>query len=78
MSSPPSSEGSVEENLDLRTMSLGEVDPIKLLEKDVVIHDSDDDNYDSRGSSFDMNMKKQIHADLKLETGPENPTEHAT
>ncbi|XVF43027.1 hypothetical protein PTKIN_Ptkin02bG0007500 [Pterospermum kingtungense] len=82
MSSPSSSEGSVEGNLDLRTMSLDEVDPIKLLEKDVVIHDSDDDNYDSRGSSFDMNMRKQIppslHAGLKLETGPENPTEHAT
>ncbi|XP_022727000.1 uncharacterized protein LOC111282949 [Durio zibethinus] len=54
MSSPSSSEGSAEGNVDLRTMSLDEVDLIKLLDKEVVIPDGDDDNYDSHGSSFDM------------------------
>ncbi|XWS23260.1 hypothetical protein CRYUN_Cryun29cG0106000 [Craigia yunnanensis] len=44
MYSPSSSEGSVEGNLNLRTMSLDEVDPVKLLEKEVVIHESDDEN----------------------------------
>lgn len=103
VSSPYLSEGSAEGNLDLRTMSLDEVDPMKLLEKEVVIPDSDDDNYDPHGSSFDMNSRKlkdevldtektgpafqyssnkqipsSLHAGLKVETGPENPTEHAT
>ncbi|KAL4361770.1 hypothetical protein GQ457_04G011490 [Hibiscus cannabinus] len=54
LSSKESSEG----NLDMRTMSLDEVDPIKLLEKDVVIHESEDDNHDFSGSSFDMNTRK--------------------
>ncbi|XP_022734235.1 uncharacterized protein LOC111287830 [Durio zibethinus] len=108
-SSPSSSEGSTEGNLDLRTISLDEVDPVKLLEKEVVIHESDDENYDSPGWSFDMktrklkdnvldtdkddegsektgmmfqpSLNKQIpsglQAGLKVETGPENPTEHA-
>ncbi|XP_022776978.1 uncharacterized protein LOC111318393 [Durio zibethinus] len=58
ISSPSSSEGSTEGNLDRRTMSLDEVDPIKLLEKEVVIPESDDDNYDSPGLSFDMNTRK--------------------
>ena len=44
ISSPSSSEGSAEGNLNLRTMSLDEVDPVKLLEKEVVIHESDDEN----------------------------------
>ncbi|XWS64324.1 hypothetical protein CRYUN_Cryun06bG0176600 [Craigia yunnanensis] len=110
MSSPSSSGGSAEGNLDLRTMSLDEVNLIKLLEKDVVIHESDDDNYDSYDSSFNVNSRKlkdkavdtdkddehsektglmfqysfdkqipsSLHAGLKVETRPENPTEHAT
>ncbi|KAK9045397.1 hypothetical protein V6N11_059278 [Hibiscus sabdariffa] len=102
--SSPSSKESSEGNLDMRTMSLHEVDPIKLLEKDVVIHESEDDNHDFYDSSFDMNTRKlkgkddehlentelmfqnssdkQVHASLragqKLETGPENPSEHVT
>ncbi|KAK6242824.1 Vacuolar protein sorting-associated protein Ist1 - like 3 [Theobroma cacao] len=56
--SSPSSEGSAEGTLDLRTMSLDEVDPIKLLEKEVVIHESDDETYDSYDLSFDMNTRK--------------------
>ncbi|GMJ13469.1 IST1-LIKE 6 [Hibiscus trionum] len=51
ISSPSSSKESLEANLDMRTMSMDEVDPIKLLEKDVVIYESDDDNYDSYGSN---------------------------
>ncbi|KAG4165027.1 hypothetical protein ERO13_A13G053800v2 [Gossypium hirsutum] len=56
--SSPSSEGSAEGIIDLRTMSFDEVDPLKLLEKEVVIYESDDDKYDSRGSSFDLNARK--------------------
>ncbi|KHG23590.1 IST1-like protein [Gossypium arboreum] len=56
--SSPSSEGSAEGIIDLRTMSFNEVDPLKLLEKEVVIYESDDDKYDSRGSSFDLNARK--------------------
>ncbi|XVE91404.1 hypothetical protein REPUB_Repub01dG0006800 [Reevesia pubescens] len=106
--SSSSSEGSAEVNLDLRTMSLEEVDPLKLLEKDVVIHESDDDNYESHGSNFDTNTGKlkdkvldtdkddeyseknelmfqhssgkqipsSFRAGLKVESGPENPTEN--
>lgn len=53
--SPSSSKDSSQGNLDIRTMSLDEVYPIKLLEKEVVIHESDDENYDSHDSSFHMN-----------------------
>ncbi|XVE85949.1 hypothetical protein DITRI_Ditri17bG0133000 [Diplodiscus trichospermus] len=81
MSSSSSSEGSEGGNLDLRTMSLDAVDPLKLLEKDVVIHESDDENYDSHGQMFQNPSNKQIpssiQAGLKVETEPENPTEHA-
>ncbi|OMO90241.1 hypothetical protein CCACVL1_07440 [Corchorus capsularis] len=85
MSNSSSSEGSEEGNLDLRTMSFDEVDPVKLLEKEVVIHDSDDDNYDERsaetGPMFQHSSNKQIpsslRAGLKVEAGPENPTENA-
>ncbi|KAG8473310.1 hypothetical protein CXB51_035405 [Gossypium anomalum] len=56
--SSPSSEGSAEGIIDLRTMSFNEVDPLKLLEKEVIIYESDDDIYDSRGSSFDLNARK--------------------
>ncbi|GMI75373.1 IST1-LIKE 6 [Hibiscus trionum] len=104
--SSPSSNESSEGNLGIRTMSLDEVDPIKLLEKEVVIHESDDDNHDFYGSSFDTNTRKlkgkdnehsentglmfqnssdkqvpttaSLRAGLKLETGPENPSEHAS
>ncbi|KAB2090178.1 hypothetical protein ES319_A03G107300v1 [Gossypium barbadense] len=55
ISSPSSSKDSSQGNLDIRTMSLDEVDPIKLLEKEVAIHESDDENYDSHDSSFHMN-----------------------
>ncbi|KAE8729971.1 hypothetical protein F3Y22_tig00003041pilonHSYRG00383 [Hibiscus syriacus] len=100
--SSPSSKESSEGNLDMRTMSLDEVDPIKLLEKDVIIHESDEDNHDFYDPSFDMNTRElkgkdnensentglmsqnsfnnhvptTLHADLKLETGPENSSEH--
>ncbi|XVF03419.1 hypothetical protein REPUB_Repub04eG0259700 [Reevesia pubescens] len=91
ISSPTSSEDSKEGNLDLRTMSLDEVDLLKLLEKEVVIYDSDDDNYNSHGSSFNMNTRKlkdkdssdkhipsSLRTGLKVETGTENPTEHVS
>ncbi|XP_039065375.1 uncharacterized protein LOC120210752 [Hibiscus syriacus] len=101
--SSPSSKESSEGNLDMRTMSLDEVDPIKLLEKEVVIHYSDDDIHDFYDPSFDMNTREfkgkddehsentgpmfqnssdnqvptTLHAGLKHETGPENPSENA-
>ncbi|XVE53317.1 hypothetical protein DITRI_Ditri02bG0194500 [Diplodiscus trichospermus] len=58
MSSPSSNEGSAEGNLELRTMSLEELDLIKLLEKDVVIHESDDDNYGSQGEDKVLDADK--------------------
>ncbi|KAG4110835.1 hypothetical protein ERO13_D13G071300v2 [Gossypium hirsutum] len=72
MSSPSSSEGSAEEIIDLRTMSFNEVDPLKLLEKEVVIYESDDDKYDSRGSSFDLNARKLKGKVLNTDNGGEH------
>ncbi|XVF86027.1 hypothetical protein PTKIN_Ptkin17bG0167600 [Pterospermum kingtungense] len=58
ISSPSSSEYSAEGKLEPRTLALDEVDPVELLEKEVVIHESDDENHDSHGSSFDMKTMK--------------------
>ncbi|XP_052482745.1 uncharacterized protein LOC105783048 isoform X1 [Gossypium raimondii] len=72
MSSPSSSEGSAEGIIDLRTMSFNEVDPLKLLEKEVVIYESDDDKYDSRRSSFDLNARKLKGKVLNTDNGGEH------
>ncbi|KAL4278464.1 hypothetical protein GQ457_03G012200 [Hibiscus cannabinus] len=70
ISSPSSSTESLEANLDMmRTMSLDEVDPIKLLEKDVVIYESDDDNYDSYGSSLNTRELKDKDEEHSENTG---------
>ncbi|KAK8627796.1 hypothetical protein V6N13_135396 [Hibiscus sabdariffa] len=50
-------------------MSLDEVDPIKLLEKDVVIYESDDDNYDSYGSSLNTRELKDKDEEHSENTG---------
>ncbi|KAE8667618.1 hypothetical protein F3Y22_tig00112383pilonHSYRG00046 [Hibiscus syriacus] len=54
----PSSSKGKEPHQGRQAEESNQVDPIKLLEKDVVIHDSDDDNRDFYDPSFDMNTRE--------------------